>query len=175
MEVDYRALADGPTKIVANLPYNIATPLLTAWLEDPWPPYFDSLTLMFQKEVADRICAASDSKTFGRLSILSQWRCEARVGLNVGPEAFTPPPKVSSSIVHMVPKPNANEIKASTLEHLTRAAFGQRRKMLRQSLKALNVDLAALFEAVSLKGTERAEQLDVERFVLMARWLEDNR
>ncbi len=88
MEVDYRALADGPTKIVANLPYNIATPLLTAWLEDPWPPYFDSLTLMFQKEVADRICAASDSKTFGRLSILSQWRCEARVGLNVGPRSL---------------------------------------------------------------------------------------
>ncbi|WP_027833380.1 16S rRNA (adenine(1518)-N(6)/adenine(1519)-N(6))-dimethyltransferase RsmA [Maritalea myrionectae] len=175
MEVDYRALADGPTKIVANLPYNIATPLLTGWLDDPWPPYFDSLTLMFQKEVADRICAPSGSKAFGRLSILSQWRCDAKVGLNVGPGAFTPPPKVSSAIVHMVPKPSANQVAANTIEHVTRAAFGQRRKMLRQSLKALNVDLPALFDALSLKGTERAEQLDVECFVDMARWVEANR
>lgn len=175
MEIDYRALADGPTKIVANLPYNIATPLLTGWLDDPWPPYFDSLTLMFQKEVADRICAASGSKAFGRLSILSQWRCDARVGLNVGPGAFTPPPKVSSAIVHMVPKADANQVKADTIEHVTRAAFGQRRKMLRQSLKALNVDLPTLFDALSLKGTERAEQLSVECFVEMARWIEANR
>lgn len=175
MEVDYRALADGPTKIVANLPYNIATPLLTGWLDDPWPPYFDSLTLMFQKEVADRICAPSGSKAFGRLSILSQWRCDAKVGLNVGPGAFTPPPKVSSAIVHMVPKPSANQVAASTIENVTRAAFGQRRKMLRQSLKALNVELPALFDALSLRGTERAEQLDVECFVDMARWVEANR
>ncbi len=175
MEIDYRALADGPTKIVANLPYNIATPLLTGWLDDPWPPYFDSLTLMFQKEVADRICAPVGSKAYGRLSILSQWRCHAKVALNVGPGAFTPPPKVSSAIVHFQPKPDANEIKAGTLEHVTRAAFGQRRKMLRQSLKALNVDLAVLFDAMSLKGTERAEQISTDQFVEMARWIEANR
>ncbi|MCF4098091.1 16S rRNA (adenine(1518)-N(6)/adenine(1519)-N(6))-dimethyltransferase RsmA [Maritalea mediterranea] len=172
MEIDYRALADGPTKIIANLPYNIATPLLTGWLEDPWPPYFDSLTLMFQKEVADRICAPVGSKAYGRLSILSQWRCQANVALNVGPGAFTPPPKVSSAIVHLVPNPSANEIKATTLEHVTRAAFGQRRKMLRQSLKALDVDLPALFEALSLKGTERAEQISMAQFVAMAGWIE---
>lgn len=174
MEIDYRALADGPTKIVANLPYNIATPLLTGWLDDPWPPYFDSLTLMFQKEVADRICAPVGSKAFGRLSILSQWRCDTRVALNVGPGAFTPPPKVSSAIVHLVPKPDAQQMRASTLENVTRAAFGQRRKMLRQSLKALNVDLPTLFDAMSLQGTERAEQLSTEKFVEMACWVEAN-
>lgn len=174
LDIDYRALADGPTKIVANLPYNIATPLLTGWLDDPWPPCFDSLTLMFQKEVADRICAPVGSKAYGRLSILSQWRCHAKIALNVGPGAFTPPPKVSSAIVHFQPKPDALGIKANSLAQVTRAAFGQRRKMLRQSLKALNVDLPALFAAQSLKGMERAEQITTAQFVEISRWIEHN-
>lgn len=174
MEVDYRSLADGPTKLVANLPYNIATPLLTGWLHAQYEkPLFESLTLMFQKEVADRICAQPGSKAYGRLSILCGWMTDAHIALNVGPAAFTPPPKVSSAIAHLVPRvlaDNAPHIKC--IEAVTRAAFGQRRKMLRQSLKSLNVDLVPLYEAADIKGTERAEELSVSQFVAMAKAFE---
>jgi len=176
MEIDYRALADGPTKLVANLPYNIATPLLTGWLHLQFEePLFESLTLMFQKEVADRICAEPRSKAYGRLAILCGWMTDAHIALNVGPAAFTPPPKVSSAIAHLVPKKIAAEPNIKSIEAITRAAFGQRRKMLRQSLKALNVDLQPLYDAAEIKGTERAEELSVEQFVQLAIALEQQK
>ncbi len=159
---------EGPVKIVANLPYNIATVLLTGWLADPWPPFFDSLTLMFQREVAERIVAKPGAAAYGRLGVLAGWRTEARIAFNVGREAFTPPPKVTSSVVHLVPKPSAKEVPARAVEMVTRAAFGQRRKMVRQSLKGLPVPVDALLEAAGLEGTERAEQLDVQAFLKMA-------
>lgn len=176
MEIDYRALADGPTKLVANLPYNIATPLLTGWLHLQFEePLFESLTLMFQKEVADRICAEPRSKAYGRLAILCGWMTDAHIALNVGPAAFTPPPKVSSAIAHLTPKKIAAEPNIKSIEAITRAAFGQRRKMLRQSLKALNVDLQPLYDAAEIKGTERAEELSVEQFVQLAIALEQQK
>lgn len=176
MEIDYRALADGPTKLVANLPYNIATPLLTGWLHLQFAePLFESLTLMFQKEVADRICAEPRSKAYGRLAILCGWMTDAHIALNVGPAAFTPPPKVSSAIAHLVPKKIAAEPNIKSIEAITRAAFGQRRKMLRQSLKALNVDMQPLYDAAEIKGTERAEELSVEQFVQLAIALEQQK
>jgi len=176
MEIDYRALADGPTKLVANLPYNIATPLLTGWLHLQFEePLFESLTLMFQKEVADRICAEPRSKAYGRLAILCGWMTDAHIALNVGPAAFTPPPKVSSAIAHLVPKKIAAEPNIKSIEAITRAAFGQRRKMLRQSLKALNVNLQPLYDAAEIKGTERAEELSVDQFVQLAIALEQQK
>lgn len=169
LEVDYAALADGPTRIMANLPYNIATPLLTSWLcVDPWPPYFESLTLMFQKEVADRICAAPGSKTFGRLSVLTGWRTEARKAFDVSRSAFTPAPKVTSSIVHLVPRTAISPVPVKAVEAITRAAFGQRRKMVRQSLKATGLPVDDLLAAAGLQGTERAEDLPVSAFLAMA-------
>lgn len=169
LEMDYAALASGPTKIVANLPYNIATPLLTGWLTNgPWPPFWDSLTLMFQKEVAERIVADPGSKIFGRLGVLAGWRTEARLMFNVDKSAFTPAPKVTSSIVHLTPKEVDPHLPVRAVEAVTRAAFGQRRKMVRQSLKGLGVPVEALLEAAELKGTERAEELAVERFLEMA-------
>ncbi len=176
MDIDYRELADGPTKLVANLPYNIATPLLTGWLHLQFDePLFESLTLMFQKEVADRICAEPRSKAYGRLAILCGWMTDAHIALNVGPAAFTPPPKVSSAIAHLVPKEIAAAPNIKSIEAITRAAFGQRRKMLRQSLKALNVDLQPLYDAADIKGTERAEELSVEQFVQLAIALEQQK
>lgn len=169
LEVDYAALADGPTRIVANLPYNIATPLLTCWLTmDPWPPFFESLTLMFQKEVAERICAGPGSKTFGRLSVLTGWRAEAQKMFDVSRSAFTPPPKVTSSIVHLVPRADVGAMRVTALENITRAAFGQRRKMVRQSLKATGLDVGELLAAAGLEGTERAEDLPVGAFLAMS-------
>lgn len=175
LEMDYRQLGDGPIRIVANLPYNIATPLLTGWLSVDWPPYWDSLTLMFQKEVADRICAHPGGKSYGRLGVLAGWRTEARVALNVPPAAFTPPPKVTSAVVHMLPKPAASEVKVTSLEAVTRAAFGQRRKMIRQSLKGLPVAVPDLLVAAGLEGTERAETLPVATFLTLAKALETAR
>ncbi|WP_417580917.1 16S rRNA (adenine(1518)-N(6)/adenine(1519)-N(6))-dimethyltransferase RsmA [Pelagibacterium sp.] len=170
LETDYRKLADGRTKIVANLPYNIATPLLTGWLsQDPWPAWFESLTLMFQREVAERIVATPQDKAYGRLGVLSGWRTEARIAMNLDRNAFTPPPKVTSSVVHMVPKPVEVDVPVRALEEITRHAFGQRRKMIRQSLKGLGVPLDALFGAVGLKGEERAETLPVATYIAMAR------
>jgi 16S rRNA (adenine1518-N6/adenine1519-N6)-dimethyltransferase len=172
MEIDYRLLADGPTRIIANLPYNIGTPLLTGWLtSEPWPPYFESLTLMFQREVAERICARPGEDAYGRLGVLAGWRTEARIAFNVGRQAFVPPPNVTSAVVHLVPKPVGDDVKVRDLEHITRAAFGQRRKMVRQSLKAAGVPVEGLLASAGLKGDERAEDLPVEAFLAMARAL----
>lgn len=170
LEIEYRALTDGDTKIVANLPYNIATPLLTGWLStEPWPGWFSSLTLMFQKEVADRIVATEKDDAYGRLGVLSGWRTQARMVMKVDRNAFTPPPKVTSAVVHLVPKPVDADVPVRALEEVTRHAFGQRRKMIRQSLKGLGVPLDALFAATGLKGDERAENLSVSTYIELAR------
>ena len=172
MEMDYRLLADGRTRIIANLPYNIATPLLTGWLAlDPWPPFFESLTLMFQREVAERICARPSEDPYGRLGVLAGWRTEARIAFNVGRQAFVPQPNVTSAVVHLTPKPVGSDVAVKDLEQVTRAAFGQRRKMVRQSLKATGVAVDGLLAAAGLKGDERAEDLPVEAFLAMARAL----
>lgn len=169
LEIDYAALANGPTRIVANLPYNIATPLLTGWLSAmPWPPFFDSLTLMFQKEVAERICAAPGDKAYGRLGVLAGWRTDAHIAFNVDRSAFTPAPKVTSAIVNLKPKKLEVDLPVRALEAVTRAAFGQRRKMVRQSLKALGVPMEYLLSETGLQGTERAEQLSVSTFLQLA-------
>ena len=170
LEIDYAALAGvGPAKLVANLPYNIATPLLTGWLTTgPWPPWYESLTLMFQREVAERIVAKPGEKQFGRLGVLCGWRTEARIAFNVDRNAFVPPPNVTSSVVHLVPRPGATEVPARYVEAVTKAAFGQRRKMIRQSLKATGIPVERLLEAAGLKGDERAEDLPVTAFIAMA-------
>ncbi len=210
-----------PVKIVANLPYNIATPLLTSWLmppkalspsrppcvqslggregeragaahfrarkdrqpasddvqaghpRSPWPPFWTSLTLMFQREVAERICAQPGTKSYGRLAILGQWRSQPRILFEVPPRAFTPPPKVTSAIVHIEPADAPPcPVDARTLERLTAAAFGQRRKMLRQSLKALLKDPLPLLQAANIAPTKRAEELDVDDYIRLACLLE---
>ena len=172
MTIDYAALADGPTRIVANLPYNIGTELLIGWLTtDPWPPFFQSLTLMFQREVAERIVAKPNDDQYGRLGVLCGWRTDARIAFNVGRENFTPPPNVTSAVVHLVPKPVASGIRVKDVEAVTRAAFGQRRKMIRQSLKSTGVPVEKLLAAAGLKGDERAETLPVEAFLEMAKAL----
>ncbi len=172
LEVDYGALANGRTRIIANLPYNIATPLLTNWLsESPSPTFFESMVLMFQKEVGLRICAEPGSKAYGRLSILAGWLTEANIAFDINPSAFTPPPKVTSSLVHFSPKTDARLVSLPMVENITRAAFGQRRKMIRQSLKSLGVSVQDLLDAVDLKGTERAETLPVSKFLDMAEYV----
>lgn len=172
MTTDYATLADGPTRIVANLPYNIGTELLVRWLTvEPWPPFFQSLTLMFQREVAERIVAKPGDDAYGRLAVLAGWRTEARIAFNVSPAAFTPPPKVTSAVVHLVPKPTDAAIPVRKLEAVTKAAFGQRRKMVRQSLKSTGVPVEPLLAAAGLKGDERAETLSVETFLKLARAL----
>jgi 16S rRNA (adenine1518-N6/adenine1519-N6)-dimethyltransferase len=170
LAIDMAQLADGRTKIVANLPYNIATPLLVGWLRaEPWPPWYESMTLMFQREVAERIVAPPGSKTFGRLGVLAGWRSEARLLFDVDPRAFTPSPKVVSSVVHLVPRAAPLACEAAALERVTAAAFGQRRKMLRQSLKSLDVDTARLLVEAGIPETERAEQIGVDGFVALTR------
>jgi 16S rRNA (adenine1518-N6/adenine1519-N6)-dimethyltransferase len=157
--------------IAANLPYNIATRLLIGWLEtEPWPPWWSRMVLMFQKEVADRIVAAPSTKAYGRLAVISQWRTNPRLLMTLGPEAFTPPPAVASAVVEFVPR-DAPEPACSvrTLGRVTAAAFGQRRKMLRQSLKGLGVDAAALLAAAGIPPELRAEQLTVADFARLAR------
>jgi 16S rRNA (adenine1518-N6/adenine1519-N6)-dimethyltransferase len=157
--------------IVANLPYNAGTALFVRWLGgEQWPPQWSSLTLMFQREVAERIVAEPGSSAYGRLSILAQWRSEARIAMNVHRSAFTPPPKVMSAIVHIVPKEQPEGVSAAVLERLTAAAFGQRRKMLRQSLKGLAGALDAL-AALGIDPARRAETLSVAEFVAVAREL----
>lgn len=169
LTVDMARLADGPTRIVANLPYNIATPLLIGWLKaEPWPPYYESLTLMFQKEVAERIAAVPGSKAYGRLGVLTGWRAEATILFDIDPRAFTPSPKVTSSLVHVAPRPSPPACDTATLERVTAAAFGQRRKMLRQSLRSLGVDTAELMDMARIDGTRRAEEIDVAAFVTLA-------
>lgn len=171
LEADYAALAGGrPAKIVANLPYNIATPLLTGWIGgDAWPPFFESLTLMFQKEVAERIVAKPGGKDYGRLSVLSQHRCEAKKLFDVNRSAFTPPPKVTSSIVQLVPRDKPMpQCPIATLERVTASAFGQRRKMLRASLKTLVKDPEALLARAGINPELRAEQVPPEGFATLA-------
>jgi len=170
LKVDVRPLiGDGEARIVANLPYNIATLLLVGWLSsEPWPAWFSSLTLMFQKEVAERIVAAPGSKAYGRLAVLAGWRTTARIAFDVAPSAFVPPPKVTSSVVHLVPRASPLPCALSNLEKVTEAAFGQRRKMLRQSLKSLGVDTAALLATAGVEETARAEEIDVAGFVALA-------
>ncbi len=160
-----------PVRIVANLPYNIATVLLVKWLSSPtWPPFYSSMTLMFQKEVADRICAPRSSKARGRLSILSQWRTRPKVLFDVSPRAFVPQPKVTSSVVgfEVLPEPVAPASLAA-LETVTAAAFGQRRKMLRASLKGLHQDAPRWLEEIGIDPERRPETLTVEEFCALAR------
>jgi 16S rRNA (adenine1518-N6/adenine1519-N6)-dimethyltransferase len=165
-------LARGPARIVANLPYNIATVLLVSWLGiEPWPPWYDRAILMFQREVAERIVAEPHSKSYGRLSVLAQWRCAARILFDVNAAAFVPPPHVQSSLVRLVPRTVPMPCDRKLLESVTRAAFGQRRKMLRQSLRSLGVDVPALIAAARLNPTARAEDLSVADFVSLARAL----
>ncbi len=163
-------------RIVANLPYNIATALLVMWVTtEPWPPWYDSAILMFQREVAERIVAEVGSKSYGRLSVLVQWRCEVRIAFDVNASAFVPPPKVKSSVVRLVPRGTPLSCQRVMLEAVTQAAFGQRRKMLRQSLRSLGTDPTDLIAAAGLDPTVRAEDVSVEQFVLLARALETQR
>jgi 16S rRNA (adenine1518-N6/adenine1519-N6)-dimethyltransferase len=157
-------------RIVANLPYNIATALLVGWLTaEPWPPWYDSLILMFQREVAERIVASPGSKSYGRLSVLTGWRTEAKILFDVARSAFVPPPKVTSSVVRLTPRPVPLVCDAAALQRVTEAAFGQRRKMLRQSLKTLGVDTAVLLADAGIDPTARAEDISVEGFVALTR------
>ena len=165
-------LPNGPARIVANLPYNIATALLVNWLcVEPWPPWYDGAVLMFQREVAQRITAQPQAKAYGRLSVLAQWRAEARILFDVNASAFVPPPNVTSALVRLVPRATPMPCDRNLLERATAAAFGQRRKMLRQSLRALDVDVAALLAAARLEATARAEDVPVAGFVALAQAL----
>ncbi len=156
-------------RVVANLPYNIATALLVRWLTvEPWPPWYDSLLLMFQREVAERIVSAPGSKSYGRLSVLAGWRAEARILFDVARSAFVPPPKVTSSVVRLTPRRVPLACDPAALQRVTEAAFGQRRKMLRQSLKTLGVNAGALLTDAGIEPTARAEEIPVEGFVALA-------
>jgi 16S rRNA (adenine1518-N6/adenine1519-N6)-dimethyltransferase len=169
LAIDERLTAGEGAHIVANLPYNVGTALLVRWLgAQEWAPWWRSLTLMFQKEVAERIVAKPDTGAYGRLAVLAQWRSTPRIALPVHRSAFVPPPKVMSAVVHIVPAPQPDGVAIKTLESLTASAFGQRRKMLRQSLKSLPGGLAAL-EKVGIDPTRRAETLSVDEFVSVAR------
>jgi 16S rRNA (adenine1518-N6/adenine1519-N6)-dimethyltransferase len=170
LSVDERAEAGDGAHVVSNLPYNVGTALLLRWLSGPWPPWWRSLTLMFQREVAERIVAAPGSKDYGRLSILSQWRSGARIVMNVHRSAFVPPPKVMSAVVHIVPREMPEGVTPAVLERLTEAAFGQRRKMLRSSLKELPGALDTL-ATLGIDSARRAETVSVPEFVAIAREL----
>ena len=171
MKTDFAALAPGePVRIVANLPYNIGTELLVRWLTTlDWPPFWSSMTLMFQKEVAERIVAAPGADAYGRLGVLAGWRTQAQIAFDVPRQAFTPPPKVTSSVVHLVPRAAPLPAELKRLERVTEAAFGQRRKMLRQSLKRVGGE--TLLAEAGIDGTRRAETLSVEEFVRLANGL----
>lgn len=157
-------------KIVANLPYNIATTLLVKWLTaEPWPPWYDMLVLMFQREVAERIVASAGSKTYGRLSVLAGWRTETKILFDVPPSAFVPRPKVMSSVVRLIPRSRPVSCDPVTLQRVTEAAFGQRRKMLRQSLKSLGIEPLALLDQADIDPTARAEDISIEGFAALAR------
>ncbi len=173
--VDHAELMGEPFAVAANLPYNIGTLLFTRWMGgEAWPPVWTSLTLMFQQEVAQRIVARPGTSAYGRLAVLAQWRAVPKLAMKVHRSAFTPPPKVMSAIVHVVPKPAPEGVSARVLERLTEAAFGQRRKMLRQSLKGLPGALEAL-AACDIDATRRAETLSVEDFVNVARAMGDQK
>lgn len=170
LEIDAPALFEGRPHIVANLPYNVGTALLVRWLSADWAPWWQSLTLMFQKEVAERIVAGPDEDAYGRLSVLAQWRSAAKIAMTVHRSAFTPPPKVMSAVVHIVPGSQPEGIAFAMLERITAAAFGQRRKMLRQSLKVLPGAIDAL-DRVGIDPTRRAETVSVAEFTALARTL----
>nr|WP_281493210.1 16S rRNA (adenine(1518)-N(6)/adenine(1519)-N(6))-dimethyltransferase RsmA [Yoonia sp. F2084L] len=165
-----------PIKIAANLPYNVGTELLVRWLTPPeWPPFWESLTLMFQREVAQRIVAAPGSKTYGRLALLAQWRTDAKIVMDLPPEAFSPPPKVNSAVVHLTALPAPRyPADAGTLNKVVAAAFNQRRKMLRSALKSVSPDIEDHLIAAGIKPTERAEQVGLEAFCALARQLHKN-
>lgn len=162
-----------PIRICANLPYNVGTELLIRWLTPPaWPPFWQSLTLMFQKEVAERIVAQPGGKAYGRLALLAQWRTEARIAMTLPPEAFVPAPKVYSAVVHLTALPAPRyPADAAVLSRVTAAAFNQRRKMLRAALRGLHPQIEALLEQVGIPPTARAEEIDLERFCALARAL----
>ena len=171
LATDIAKLGQAPRRIVANLPYNIATPLLIGWLTQATA--FQSMTLMFQKEVVERLVAKPRTKDYGRLSVLTQWLSEPRRLFDVPPRAFTPPPKVTSSIVQIVPRPSpAYPARLADLERVTQAAFGQRRKMLRQSLRSIFAEAETVLTELSIQPTARAEELSVEQFCALARRLE---
>jgi len=166
LEFDAASNLTKPIKVVANLPYNVGTELLVRWLTpDVWPPYWESLTLMFQREVADRIVAKPGTKAYGRLSILTQWRTDAKIVMELPPEAFSPAPKVHSAVVHLTARPTpAYPADAAQLSRIVAAAFNQRRKMLRSSLKGLAPDAEARIASAGIEPTARAETLSVEQF-----------
>lgn len=175
LKVDFAELArasgaEGPIRIIANLPYNVGTQLLVNWLTtDAWPPFYASMTLMFQREVGLRIVAEETDDHYGRLGVLAGWRTEARMAFDVPPQAFTPPPKVTSTVVHLEPRENPIACPISSLERVTQAAFGQRRKMLRQSVKSLGGE--ALLAKAEIDPQRRAETLSVEEFCRLANCL----
>ncbi len=172
LAVDPAELCGTGHHIVANLPYNVGTALLVRWLSGAtWPPAWASLTLMFQQEVAERIVAAPDTSAYGRLAVLAQWRSRAKIAMKVHRSAFTPPPKVMSAVVHITPAPAPAGVRSSTLERLTAAAFGQRRKMLRQSLKGM-ANAQDAMAALGIDSTRRAETLTIAEFVELARTLD---
>jgi len=170
LQVDVAALLTPPVRVVANLPYNVGTELLIRWLTPAiWPPFWQSLTLMFQKEVAERIVAKPRTEHYGRLALLAQWRCDARIVMHLPPEAFTPAPKVHSAVVHLTrleqPRYAADEVK---LTRLTTMAFGQRRKMLRSSLKGMGPDIEDKLRAAGIEPTARAEEIGLELFCALS-------
>ncbi|WP_170752754.1 16S rRNA (adenine(1518)-N(6)/adenine(1519)-N(6))-dimethyltransferase RsmA [Ruegeria lacuscaerulensis] len=171
LEIDPMAHLTPPIRVAANLPYNVGTELLVRWLTPPeWPPFWQSLTLMFQREVAERIVARPGSKAYGRLAILAQWRADARIAMSLPPGAFTPPPKVSSAVVHLTALPEPRHpADAATLSRVVAAAFNQRRKMLRASLKGVASDIEDRLLAAGIQPTERAEQVPLEAFCALAR------
>ncbi|MCB2134398.1 MAG: 16S rRNA (adenine(1518)-N(6)/adenine(1519)-N(6))-dimethyltransferase RsmA [Rhodobacteraceae bacterium] len=173
LAIDARTQLTPPIRVVANLPYNVGTELLLRWLTPPdWPPFWQSLTLMFQREVADRIVATPGSKAYGRLSLLTQWRTNARIVMTLPPEAFTPPPKIHSAVVHLeaLPAPRF-AADAATLQRVIAAAFNQRRKMLRSSLKGLGPDIEKVLTGAGIAPTARAEEIPLEGFCRLARAL----
>lgn len=172
MKIDPAAEISASFHIASNLPYNVGTALAVGWLGgESWPPPWKSLTLMFQREVAERIVAKPGTDAYGRLAILAQWRCDARIAMPVHRSAFTPPPKVMSAVVHLTPKAQPEGVRMATLEALTAAAFGQRRKMLRQSLKAIPNALEAL-EKVAIATERRPETLDLSEWIQLAKTLD---
>lgn len=170
LEVDERTEAGDGAHIVANLPYNVGTALLLRWLDGPWPPWWSSLTLMFQREVAERIVAKPGTEHYGRLSVASQWRSNPRIAMTVHRSAFVPPPKVASAVVHILPAVEPEGVDPHVLERLTASAFGQRRKMLRSSLKAVPGALDTL-ASLGIDPQRRAETVTVDEFVALARAL----
>jgi len=172
LEIEERAVAGEGAHVVANLPYNVGTALLLKWMSGEWPPWWRSLTLMFQKEVAERLVAQPGSTAYGRLSVAAQWRALPRIAMTVNRSAFVPPPKVTSAVVHIVPAQQPRDVRPRLMERLTEAAFGQRRKMLRSSLKQMTGALEAA-ERLGIDTRRRAETLSIEEWISLARALSD--